>query len=82
MQHVKQDFSKWINQKKFIEEKFEWQSEFGAFSYNKTQVPHVIAYVQNQEEHHRTISFLDEYKNFFEKFEVAYSEQYIFKAPE
>jgi REP element-mobilizing transposase RayT len=82
MQHVKQDSSKWINQKKFIKEKFEWQPGFGAFSYSKSQALNVIAYVQNQENHHRKISFLDEYKKFLEKFEVAYDQRYIFKAPE
>jgi len=42
----------------------------------------VIAYVQNQEEHHRKITFLEEYKKFLEKFEVDYDERYIFKAME
>ena len=79
---IKQDSSKWINQKKFTSEKFEWQSGFGAFSYSKSQASSVIAYVHNQENHHRKISFLDEYKKFLEKFEVAYDERYIFKAPE
>lgn len=82
MQQVKQDSSQWINQKKFIKEKFEWQSGFGAFSYSKSQVPKVIAYVQNQEVHHRKITFLDEYKKFLEKFQVHYDERYIFKEPE
>ncbi|MGK2860829.1 MAG: IS200/IS605 family transposase [Chitinophagaceae bacterium] len=82
MQDVKQDSSKWINQKKFIKEKFEWQGGFGAFSYSKSQASRVIAYVQNQEVHHRKITFLDEYKTFLEKFEVNYDERYIFKAAE
>ena len=82
MQHVKQDSSKWINQKKFIKEKFEWQEGFGAFSYSKSQASRVISYVQNQEVHHRKITFLDEYKKFLEKFEVDYDERYIFKEPE
>jgi REP element-mobilizing transposase RayT len=82
IQHIKQDSSKWINQKKFIKDRFEWQSGFGAFSYSKSQASNVIAYVQNQEDHHRKIGFLEEYKKFLEKFEVAYDEQYIFKAPE
>ena len=82
MQDIKQDSSKWINQKKFIKEKFEWQQGFGAFSYSKSQASQVIAYVQNQEIHHRKITFLDEYKKFLEKFEVDYDERYIFKTPE
>ena len=82
MQDIKGSSSKWINRKKFINEKFEWQEGFGAFSYSKSQASGVIAYVQNQEVHHRKITFLEEYKNFLEKFEVDYDERYIFKAPE
>ena len=82
MQDVKGGSSKWINEKKFIKAKFEWQEGFGAFSYSKSQASRVIAYVENQEVHHRKITFLDEYKMFLEKFEVAYDERYIFKEPE
>ncbi len=82
MQHIKQDSSRFINQKKFINEKFEWQEGFGAFSYSKSQASNVIAYVQNQETNHRKITFLDEYKKFLEKFEVDFEERYIFKEPE
>ncbi len=81
MQEIKQDSSKWINQKKFTRERFEWQEGFGAFSYSKSQASRVITYVRNQEEHHRKITFLDEYKKFLEKFEVDYDERYIFKEP-
>lgn len=82
MQDIKGHSSKWINEKKFIREKFEWQEGYGAFSYSKSQVSKVISYVRNQEEHHRKITFLDEYKMFLEKFEVPYDERYIFKTPE
>jgi putative transposase len=78
-QHIKQDSSRWINQKKFSKERFEWQQGFGAFSYSKSQASDVIAYVQNQEMHHRKITFLGEYKAFLEKFEIEYDYQYIFK---
>ena len=90
-QNIKQDSSKWINRKKFTREKFEWQEArlndavgqgYGAFSYSKSQASRVIGYVQNQENHHRKITFLDEYRKFLEKFEIGYDERYIFKAPE
>ena len=82
MQDIKQDSSKWINNKKFTRERVEWQQGFGAFSYSKSQASGVIAYVQNQEVHHRTITFLDEDRSFPEKFEIEYDERYIFKVPE
>ena len=82
MQDMKGSSSKWLNEKKFIKEKFEWQEGYGAFSYSKSQASRVIAYVQNQEVHHSKITFLEEYKKLLEKFEVDYDERYIFKAIE
>jgi len=82
MQDIKGSSSKWINEKRFINDRFEWQEGYGAFSYSKSQTADVIAYIQNQEMHHHKLSFLDEYKKFLEKFEVDFDERYIFKAPE
>ena len=82
MQDIKGSSSKWINERKFIKAKFEWQEGYGAFSYSKSQITRVINYIQNQEEHHRKVTFLEEYKTFLDKFEVIYDERYIFKVPE
>lgn len=61
MQDVKGGTSKWINDKKFLNIKFEWQQDYGAFSYSKSQVNTVIKYIQNQEEHHKIKTFQEEY---------------------
>lgn len=82
MQDIKGSSSKWINEKKFIRDKFEWQEGYGAFSYSKSQSSRVISYIQNQEIHHRKMNFIDEYKMFLKKFEIEYDERYVFKALE
>lgn len=79
MQDVKGGSSKWINEKKFLKGKFEWQQGYGAFSYGKSQLKDVIHYIQNQEQHHQKKTFLQEYVEFLEKFEVEYDESFIFK---
>ncbi len=79
MQDVKGGSSKWINEKKFLKGKFEWQQGYGAFSYGKSQLKDVIHYIQNQEQHHQKKTFLQEYVEFLEKFEVEYEESFIFK---
>lgn len=81
MQIIKANSSKWINEKKFLNVKFEWQEGYGAFSYSKSHVQNVINYIQNQEERHKTKSFQEEYLEFLEAFEVDYDERYIFKEP-
>jgi len=82
IQDVKGDSSKWINQKKFIRSHFSWQEGFGGFSYSKSHVDSVIDYIKNQEIHHHKKSFIEEYLEFLEKFEVPYDERYIFKPVE
>lgn len=82
MQDVKGSSSKWINERKYVREKFEWQEGYGAFSYSKSQAPKVITYIQNQQAHHRKLNFLEEYKKFLEAFEIDYDERYLFKEPQ
>lgn len=79
LQDIKGSSSKWINEKKFVRGKFEWQEGYGAFSYGKSQLKTVIEYIENQEEHHKKRTFREEYIAFLEKFEVDYDEKYIFK---
>ena len=81
LQDIKGSSSKWINEKKFLNVKFEWQEGYGAFSYSKSHVNNVINYIQNQENHHKKESFTEEYLRFLELFEVDYDKRYIFKEP-
>ncbi|PZR24503.1 MAG: IS200/IS605 family transposase [Flavobacterium psychrophilum] len=79
LQDIKRNSSLWINQKGFVNGKFEWQEGYGAFSYGKSQVKAVIDYIENQENHHKKISFREEYIDFLQKFEIEYDERYIFQ---
>jgi putative transposase len=76
---VKSDSSEWINKEKLVGSKFRWQDGYSAFSYSKSQTDAVVRYVLNQEEHHRSKTFLEEYQEMLQKFEVSYDEAYIFK---
>jgi len=79
MQKVKQDSSKWINNKGFVNGRFSWQEGFGGFSYSKSQLPRVIHYIQNQENHHKKKSFLEEYIDVLKDFKIEFDNRYIFK---
>lgn len=81
LQDIKGNSSKWINEKKFLKVKFEWQEGYGAFSYSKSQVNSVINYIKNQEQHHTAKTFREEYLEFLKLYEVEYDERYIFKDP-
>jgi len=79
MKQVKQDSSKWINNKGFVVGRFSWQAGFGAFSYSKSQIPRVINYIKNQENHHKKKSFTEEYLDLLDEFEIDFDKRYIFK---
>lgn len=81
LQDIKGSSSKWINEKKFLKVKFEWQEGYGAFSYSKSHVNNVINYIQNQENHHKKETFREEYLKFLNVFEIEYDERYIFNEP-
>ena len=82
MQDVKGSSSKWINERKLTRSKFNWQEGYGAFSYSNSDLPNVIRYIKNQEEHHRKIVFKDEYRLYLKEFEIDFDEKYILKDPE
>ncbi|MFO8148516.1 MAG: IS200/IS605 family transposase [Gillisia sp.] len=79
MKQVKQDSSKWINNKGVVNGKFSWQAGYGAFSYSKSHVPRVIKYIQNQEEHHKKLTFMEEYVALLKTHNIQFDEHYIFK---
>ena len=79
MQHVKQNSSRWINDNKLTKLRFSWQQGYGEFSYSKSDIPRISTYIENQEEHHKKVSFMDEYKDLLDEFDLEYDNHYIFK---
>jgi len=76
---IKAGSSKFINDKKLVRGKFNWQQGFGGFSYSRSQIDTVVKYILNQKEHHKERSFKEEYIELLEKFEVQYDDEYLFK---
>ena len=76
---VKRASTNFINENNIVNQKFNWQKGYGAFSYSKSQVPNVISYILNQEAHHKKKTFKQEYIEFLQKFEVEYDERYLFE---
>lgn len=79
MKQVKQDSSKWINLNKLVIGKFSWQEGYRAFSYSKSQVPRIIHYIQDQQEHHKKQSFSEEYLSLLRIHDIDYDERFLFK---
>ena len=79
LQDIKANSSRWINKEKLVRGKFEWQEGYGAFSYSKSALPKLIEYVKNQQAHHQNKTFLQEYREFLNAFEIDYDDQYLFR---
>jgi putative transposase len=79
LRDIKANTSKFINEKGWIPGKFQWQTGYGAFSYSHSQLDNVIRYINNQEEHHKTNVFKEEYIKLLEQFEIEYDPDYLFE---
>ncbi|MCX8532041.1 IS200/IS605 family transposase [Chryseobacterium luquanense] len=77
LEDIKSSSSKWIKTKGEMFSNFYWQSGYGAFSVNPTEIEVVKNYIINQQDHHKTKSFQDEYRAFLKKYDVQYNEEYV-----
>ncbi len=74
---LKKTSSKWIKQLDSKYRQFYWQRGYSAFSVSPSQLNAVLEYVESQEEHHRTRSFQEEYRDFLRKYGVEFDERYV-----
>jgi REP element-mobilizing transposase RayT len=75
MEHLKASSSKWLKTQGI--RAFSWQRGYGAFSVSQSHVASVVSYIQKQEEHHRTITFEEEFRLFLKRYRVAFDERYV-----
>ena len=77
LEEVKSYSSKWMKTKDESLKNFYWQNGYGAFSVNPSEVDSVIAYIENQHEHHSNISYQEEFRLILKKNNVVYDERYV-----
>ena len=75
VEEVKKGSSKWMKTEGVPT--FSWQAGYGAFSVGESQADTVIRYIQNQEHHHRKMTFQEEFRKFLERYKIAYDERYV-----
>lgn len=78
VREIKKSSSNFIKENKLSLFAFNWQEGYGAFSYSHSHIDKVFKYVMNQKEHHKKITFKDEFIDFLNKFEIEYDEKYLF----
>jgi REP element-mobilizing transposase RayT len=75
VEEVKKQSSKWA--KESVAAGFFWQNGYGAFSVSVSNVDQVKTYIENQEEHHRTMTFQDEFRELLRRHQIECDERYV-----
>jgi REP element-mobilizing transposase RayT len=76
IRETKKESSSWIKAELSIPD-FHWQGGYGAFSISPTHVPALTKYIETQEEHHRKVTFKDEFRKLCKKYSLDIDERYV-----
>jgi REP element-mobilizing transposase RayT len=77
VEEVKTGSSKWLKTKGHELRNFHWQKGYGAFSIGQSNVERLKQYIRTQKEHHRRVTFQDEYRDFLRRYMVEFDERYV-----
>ena len=77
IQLIKGGLSKWIHDTFPEHRGFAWQEGYGAFSIGVSQISHTVTYIGNQAEHHRRVTFQEEFLAILKKHGLPYEERYV-----
>ena len=76
VQQIKGVSSRWLHQEHGLD--CEWQEGYGAFTVSASQLPRTIEYITSQPEHHRRVSFEDEFVSLLLKHQIEYDPKFVF----
>lgn len=79
MRVLKTNSSRWVHETWATRRTFSWQSGYGAFSVSQSNIASVVEYIRGQEEHHRKMTFQEEFIVFLKKHGIEYDERYIWE---
>ena len=82
MRSIKSSSSKWVNENRLAQGKFQWQTGYGAFSVSTLSIDVVRNYIRGQKQHHSKKTFREEFIQALEDNDIEFDQRYIFHAPE
>ena len=77
LKELKRVSSGWVKEQNERLAKFAWQAGYGTFSVSASNVEKVRTYIAGQEEHHRRVSFQEEYREFLRRYGIEWDERYV-----
>jgi Transposase and inactivated derivatives len=78
VEEIKGNSSRWIKTLNPYYKNFAWQGGYGGFSVSPSLHDKTKKYIANQEEHHKKITFQEEYIMFLKEYNIEYNEQYLY----
>lgn len=72
---IKSNSSRWAGEQG---EKLAWQQGYAVFSVSASNIPAVVRYIQNQESHHKKMTFDAELLALLKKHGVEFDSKYVF----
>ena len=82
LRQIKGSSSRWISESFPDLQAFAWQAGYAAFAVSYSHLQNVRNYIATQAEHHRTVTFQDEFRAFLRKHDIEFQEQYMWDWPE
>ena len=79
LRKIKGNSSSWINENNKMSRKFAWQAGYGAFSVSESSKGEVTRYISNQQEHHKKLTFKEEFLRFLDKNNIEYDKRYLWE---
>jgi putative transposase len=77
IQKSKTETSKWFKKQAAAPNDFQWQAGYGIFSVSQSNVEQAKGYIANQEEHHKRMSFQDEFREICKRHGIVIDERYV-----
>ncbi len=77
LEEIKKQSSRWIKNKGKHYSKFYWQGGYGGFSVSPSLLYKTINYIENQKEHHKKLTFKEEYLQFLKEYGVDFDETFL-----
>jgi len=74
---IKSNSTGWVHETFSERSDFGWQEGYSAFTVSKSNLPRVVAYIENQQAHHKRVSFQEELATLLERHEVEFDERYL-----
>ena len=77
IEEAKTETSKWLKRQSSQLRGFGWQAGYGVFSVSESNIPRVRDYIENQEEHHKKMTFQDEFRKLCKRHNIEIDERYV-----